>query len=661
MAGRHSGAMLAIVAFAAAAAVTPPHDDDDERRRPAPSAAAAPARGDDEDEEAEEGRVDPDSPIVVTARRLDAARTRIDAGLGATVYSLTNEGVEDRPGGEFGSLSQILRQAPGVTLSGNALNVRGAPANQVRINNVIVPEAISDPADQLSARLAETTRLITGTLPAQFGFAPAGVISVTTKNGLYQHGGQAELFAGSDGLFEPALEWAGSVAGTSLFASGSLERRRSTLADAAGVRARDRRNEIEGLGFADHVIDGSNRISMLAGGARERHRIGPTSIGPGVTRSSNGYLIGTFQHSDGGFTVQSSLFGGLGHDGARFSDRSHERRSTFGTQIDASQQIGEVHMLQVGLLASRAVVRELEPGGRRARRGRTPVAIYAQDEWEIGPGLTVNPGARLEWLRGPGSAATFEPRASIVWASGSGLTGHLGYARYASAAPLGEETGGAALPDERDDYFGAGLQQRLGALTIGLDGYWRSVRNYLAGHETIGSAFTTAFAFRRARIGGLELSAAYARRSLTAWANLSLARARARTVIGGDLLFPPAVLAAASARSVPLASERPVTASAGLTWRSGRLSLSGDMLASSGAVRTAALDRPNGARSASFAVFGLAAIYHVRIAGQPADLRLDLTNATDARYVTSDAANLEGGWTRQGPGRAIAIGIEQGF
>ena len=78
-------------------------------------------------------------------------------------------------------------------------------------------------------------------------------------------------------------------------------------------------------------------------------------------------------------------------------------------------------------------------------------------------------------------------------------------------------------------------------------------------------------------------------------------------------------------------------------------------------MRTAALDRPNGARSASFAVFGLAAIYHVRIAGQPADLRLDLTNATDARYVTSDAANLEGGWTRQGPGRAITIGIEQGF
>src|SRR5207244_13320259 len=98
----------------------------------------------------------------------------------------------------------------------------------------ILPEARSDPADHLSSRLAETTRLITGTLPAQFGFAPGGVISVTTKNGLYQRGGQAELFAGIRGMLEPAVEWAGSAAGTSLFASGRLERSHSTVAPAQG-------------------------------------------------------------------------------------------------------------------------------------------------------------------------------------------------------------------------------------------------------------------------------------------------------------------------------------------------------------------------------------------------------------------------------------------
>src|SRR6478736_3390806 len=123
------------------------HDDDDEQRAPA-------------------------TAIVVTARRLDTARTAIDQELGATIYELHNETIENRPGGETGSVAAILAQAPGVTLSSEGPNIRGSTAVELRINGAIVPEAISDPADRLSSRLAESTRTITGTLPAQFGFAP---------------------------------------------------------------------------------------------------------------------------------------------------------------------------------------------------------------------------------------------------------------------------------------------------------------------------------------------------------------------------------------------------------------------------------------------------------------------------------------------------------
>ena len=675
--------------------VAPLPDKDDQKAAPAPSALAAPAPDEDEakahpkppvpagsaaddddrkpnaapgaqgqaqesDEEDEEGHVQPDSTIVVTARRLDSARTQIDAGLGATVYSLTNDTIENRPGGETGSISQILTQAPGVSLSGNVLNIRGSRANQVRINNVIVPEAISDPADHLSSRLAQSTRLITGTLPAQFGFSPAGVISVTTRSGLYQHGGQAELFAGSDGMIEPALEWAGSLQGTSLFASGSLERDRSTVATADGIAARDRRNELEGLGFADHVIAENDRVSLIVGGSHERHRVGQTGIGSGTELNGDGYAVGTFQHSDQGFTLQTSLFAGIASDRARFAQPTHERRSSFGTQIDATDAIGTSHTLRFGLLASRSTAHELDPGGNSSSAGRTSAALYAQDEWKVTPAITFNPGARIEWLRGFGSAARVEPRASLVWQSKSDLTGHIGYARYASAPPLGEQANGTDLPDERDDYFDAGLQQRLGAFTIGLDAYWRQVRNYIADHETPGSAVPSAFAFRSARIRGLELSATYAHGPLNAWANVAFASARARTIIGGEALFLPETIAAAL-QPVPLASERPVTASGGLTWRLGKLSLSGDALVSSGSVGTTHPGLPNAARHSAYALLGLAVVYHVRVAGRPADFRLDLTNLTNARYVTSDAANLEGGWTRRGKGRAVTIGLEQSF
>ena len=67
-------------------------DDDDDKPN---KAGASHPRDDDDDED--ESRVQPDSAIIVTARKLDAARTRIDAALGATVYSLTNEAIENRP------------------------------------------------------------------------------------------------------------------------------------------------------------------------------------------------------------------------------------------------------------------------------------------------------------------------------------------------------------------------------------------------------------------------------------------------------------------------------------------------------------------------------------------------------------------------------------
>jgi outer membrane cobalamin receptor len=648
--------MLVLALLLASAGPPPPDDDDD---RPASAVAATPQQTADDHEE--EARVQPNNSIVITAGRLDTARTKIDAALGASVYSVTNETIERRPGGETGSLADILTQAPGVSLSGNRLAVRGSPATQLRINDVIIAEAISDPADLLSSRLAETTRLLTGTLPAQYGFAPGGVISITTKNGLYQHGGQAELFGGTDGMLEPAFEWADSEAATSLFASGDFERDRSSVADLGGIRTYDRRSAIQGFAFADHLIDGSDRVSMIFGGSDSHHKFGATFIGPGREDGDDAYVIGTFQHSNGGFTIQSSLSGGLQSDRMQFSNRSQERRSSLGVQVDASDQTSATHTLRFGILASRASVDEHALGGSQVHAARGAVALYAAEEWQAAPSLTFDPGVRVEWLQGLESGATIEPRASLVWQSLRGTAVHIGYGRYASAAPVGEASPAANLADEHDDIFDAGMQQQLGGFTIAADAYSRSAQNYVAEHQTIGSASPMAFEYKHAQLKGLELAATYSHGPLAAWANLALAKARGKRIVGGETLFSPEVLAAASTRWVPLDSDRPVTASAGVTWRLGKVSLSGDILASSGAVRTKMPADPNGSRRSVYAVLGLAAVYHARIAHKPADLRIDLINLTNRHYVTSDATALEAGWTRWGEGRAVTVGIEQGF
>ncbi len=668
--------MPAIVAalILAAAAAPPPAPDRDRRSDRPPSASSGdkddrqtraagpvqPDRADTDDEKDEDEGQAQSGAIVVTARRLDAARTRIDAALGSSVYSLTNDSIENRPGGETGSVASILAQTPGVTFSAG-LNVRGSKAVQVRINDVAIPEAISDPEDRLSSRLAESTRLITGTLPAQFGFAPGGVIAVTTKNGIYQHGGEIELFAGTHGRLEPAFEWGGSTGSSSLFASGSLEREDRHVADLSGARAKDRRHEIGGLAFADHVIDDENRVSLVAGGSHERHFIGATSLPAGTETHDSGYGVAAFQHSTERCTLQASLFAGADNIASDFAAAERERRSSAGTQIDSSLDLGAGHTLKTGLLLNHSTSRESGLVPNSSRMSRTSLGVYAQDEWQPDPNLTINAGIRGDWLRSLDASLAVEPRASIVWASPDGLSIHAGYARYESAPPLGEEPRGTHLANERDDYFDAGAQQKLGPLTIGLDAYSRSARNLIVEHQAPGGAVASAFEFARGRFRGVELSATYAHGPATAWVNVSLAKAQGQTIVGGDALFPAATIFAARGRWVDLAGSHAVTVSAGLGWRIGKLNLTGDILAGDGAVRTLSPTDPNGTRATDFATLGLSAVYHLRWAGKPVDFRLDLTNLTNAHYVENDAANLEGGWTHFAQGRTILVGFEQSF
>ena len=126
-------------------------------------------------------------------------------------------------------------------------------------------------------------------------------------------------------------------------------------------------------------------------------------------------------------------------------------------------------------------------------------------------------------------------------------------------------------------------------------------------------------------------------------------------------MFRAQTLAAADGRWVNLASDRPLSASAGVTWRIGKFDLSGDLVAGSGSVRTIDLANPNGARTNSFATFGLAGVCHLKLFDQPLDVRADLTNLPNVPYVTNDAANLEGDWTQFAEGRAILFGLEQSF
>src|SRR5882672_5608532 len=105
------------------------------------------------------------------------------------------------PARENAPLNQGLLQAPGVAQdSFGQVHVRGDHGNlQFRIDGVQLPEGINVFGQALETRLAQSVSLITGALPAQYGFRTAAVVDIQTKSGLLEPGGSISVYGGQQG------------------------------------------------------------------------------------------------------------------------------------------------------------------------------------------------------------------------------------------------------------------------------------------------------------------------------------------------------------------------------------------------------------------------------------------------------------------------------
>src|SRR3984957_20279876 len=149
--------------------------------------------------------------IDIIAQRLDLARQQIQPAIGATRYNFSPEALQNIPQGEAAPLNQVLLQAPGVAQdSFGQIHLRGEHANvQFRLNGVELPEGLSVFGQVIAERFARSLTLITGALPAQYGFQTAGVVDIQTKTGTTNPGGSVSLYGGSWNWAEPSIEYGG--------------------------------------------------------------------------------------------------------------------------------------------------------------------------------------------------------------------------------------------------------------------------------------------------------------------------------------------------------------------------------------------------------------------------------------------------------------------
>jgi len=425
--------------------------------------------------------------IEVTSQRLDAARNSLSPDTGSSVYRIDASDIAALPLGASTPLDEVILHAPGVVQdSFGQLHVRGDHANlQYRINGVVIPEPIAGFGQAFDSRFADRINVLTGALPAQYGYRTAGIIDIHTRSGATDHGGQVGYLGGSYAHHEATADVRDSRDGFSYYLTGSY------LEDDLGIEnptpARDaihnHTKQQKGFAFLSYVIDPSSRVSAILGSSNGRFEI-PNVPGvepvyslagtPPVPSENldarqdekNQFQVLSYQRSSGdNLDYQLSFFhrytdihyqpdpvGDLIYNGV--AAQILRKDETAGFQGDLGWHLGDAHTIRAGAYYSHerfgadntsTVFSADEEGNQtsdvpfqivdNSRIGGSLLGLYVQDEWTPTNPLTVNYGIRYDHVDTVVNEMQWSPRVGLTYDLSKDTRVHAGYARYFTPPP----------------------------------------------------------------------------------------------------------------------------------------------------------------------------------------------------------------------------------
>src|SRR5438309_2161172 len=417
---------------------------------PSPSPSAAPVAGTAEQ-------------VTVTSQELDISREAIVPNLGATRYTIGPDRLDSQAQGENAPFNQTILRFPGVAQdSFGQLHVRGEHANlQYRIDDVLLPESIPGFGPELATRFADNISLMTGALPAQFGFRQTGVIDIHTKTGAAFIGNEASIYVGSFDTFMESLERGGVTGKLSYYVTQSY------LHNGIGIEnptrssspIHDDTDQFKEFAYLSYIIDDTSRFTLLAGDNHNDFQIpnnpGQTPMFNDMGRTNfnsakldenqsedNAYEILTYQKNAGDFNFQASVFnryssvlfrpdnvGDLIFNGV--ASRVERDILSNGAEFDSSYKLNEEHTLRGGFIfteqyatvGTATLVFPVDANGNQTPRRIVDnhskygyfYGFYLQDEWKPFEQLTVNFGGRLDFVNAFADENQFSPRINVVY------------------------------------------------------------------------------------------------------------------------------------------------------------------------------------------------------------------------------------------------------
>jgi len=427
--------------------------------------------------------------VSVVAERLSQARNSLSPKTGGSEYTISGGDIDALPQGQSTPLNQVLLQAPGVANdSFGQLHIRGDHANiQYRIDGVTLPEGITGFGQTLDTRFAQRVDLLTGAMPAQYGYREAGVIEIETKT-QFETGGRVEMYGGSRDTVNPSFQVGGSSGNLNYFLTGSsLHNDLGIENPTPGPNAiHDQTDQFKGFGYGSYLLNPTTKLSVMFGSYdgyfqipnHPRQAPNPEYLaGLGVTgvdsatlnerqSETNRFGIVALQSSIGpDFTYQIAYFvrdttidftpdyaGDLAFDGV--ASKLHLGAVSNGLQGDGSYRLNDSHTVRAGFFGftenvesdSTSSVFPVDAAGNvsggpftirddTSKNGNTYGAFYIQDEWKALDKLTVNYGLRADEMDAFVKAGQLSPRLGLVYKATDDTTLHAAYARYFTPPP----------------------------------------------------------------------------------------------------------------------------------------------------------------------------------------------------------------------------------
>jgi len=418
--------------------------------------------------------------IKVQSQRLNRARDTLNPETGTTSYHFDTQAIAALPQGADAPLQTVLLQVPGVAQdSFGQLHVRGDHADlQYRINGIIIPEFISGFGDTLGARFIGKLDFLTGALPAQYGYRTAGVVNITTNDGLDSDSGAVDLYGGSHGTFQPSAEYGGSDGALNYYFTGTyLKSDLGIESPTASDPGHDGTEQARGFAYLSYLLNPDARLGLILGHSLGNFQL-PDNPGqqPAFTldgrttfdssqvnetqRELNDYGILSLQVSKGPLDYQVAFF-------SRYTSVSFNpdpvadlmfngvaaqifrRNIDTGVQADASYALDETHTLRWGLFADQertasdntsAVFPADADGNQTSDQPFTIVddggitghlyGAYLQDQWQASTPLTLNYGLRYDVSDGYVDENQWSPRVNFVYQLDEADALHGGFSRY---------------------------------------------------------------------------------------------------------------------------------------------------------------------------------------------------------------------------------------